>query len=316
MKEKVIVIVGPTAVGKTRLSIELAKRFCGEIINGDAMQVYCGLNIGTAKISAEEAQGIPHHLIDIRRPEEPYTVAEFQTDARRKISELSDRGKLPVLVGGTGLYIKAALFDYKFSTVGEDASLRTALSQFARREGAAALHARLKKVDPVSAERIHPHNVKRVIRALEVCCRTGRPFSQMQERTGDRPLFDAMIIGLTMDRPLLYRRIDERVERMIETGLVDEARRLYDCGIRSGQAVQAIGYKEFFPYFDGLITLDRAIETLKKNSRHYAKRQFTWFRRQMDVQWFDMTDSLVHFSKKAEEIAAFVSERLADSENR
>lgn len=315
MKEKVIVIVGPTAVGKTKLSIELAKRFFGEIINGDAMQVYSGLDIGTAKIRAEEAQGVPHHLIDIRQPEEPYTVAEFQKDARRKISELTHRGKMPVIAGGTGLYIKAALYDYKFSMARADASLRTALLQLAERAGADALHARLKKVDPVSAARIHPHNVKRVIRALEVYRQTGKPFSQMQNRTEVRALYDAIVIGLTMDRPLLYQRINDRVEKMIEKGLVDEVRRLYDRGIRTAQAVQAIGYKEFYPYFDGLITLPQAIETLKKNSRHYAKRQFTWFRRQMDVQWFDMTDSLVHFSKKVEEITAFVTSRLTGGEN-
>ncbi|RYM05644.1 tRNA (adenosine(37)-N6)-dimethylallyltransferase MiaA [Sporolactobacillus sp. THM7-7] len=310
MREKVVVIVGPTAVGKTKLSIILAKRFAGEIINGDAMQVYRGLNIGTAKITADEAEGVPHHLIDIRDPGEEYTAADFQKDARRVIDEVSQRGKLPILVGGTGFYVKAALFDYRFSSPGADPAFRTEMENLVKKRGTAALHERLKAIDPKSAARIHPHNIVRVIRALEVCRATGIPFSEQRHPISETPFFDTVSIGLTMDRSALYRRINQRVDQMIQDGLLDEAHALYRRGIRTAQSVQAIGYKELFPYFDGEVSLEEAVELLKRNTRRYAKRQLTWFRRQMAIHWFEMTDEPSGFSKTAEEIIQFIMRNL------
>ncbi|RYL95263.1 tRNA (adenosine(37)-N6)-dimethylallyltransferase MiaA [Sporolactobacillus sp. THM7-4] len=309
MNERVVVLAGPTAVGKTKLSIYLAKRFRGEVINGDAMQVYRGLDIGTAKIKADETEGIPHHLIDICDPGEEYTVADFQKDAREKISEITSRGNLPILAGGTGFYVKAALFDYRFSSPGVNQALRRKMDQIVREEGPAALYKKLKAVDPATASRIHPNNVVRVMRALEVYESTGVPLSRQQQQVSDQPLYDSVLIGLTMERSLLYQRINQRVDQMVREGLVDEARSLDKRGFRGSQAAQAIGYKEFFPYFDGTITLDEAVRQLKQNTRHYAKRQYTWFLRQMEMNWFDMSDALSNFSQIAGKIAAFIEKQ-------
>lgn len=309
MNEKLIAIVGPTAVGKTKLSIALAKAFNGEIINADAMQVYRGLDIGTAKITAAEADGIAHHLIDIRNPDEPYTVADFQKDARQVISEISRRGRLPILVGGSGLYIKAALFDYRFGSPGANSEFRNAMARIATEKGADFLYEKLRTVDPEAAERIDAHNTVRVIRALEIYHETGEPASRRQIRAPDESLYRLLSIGLSMERPALYRRINARVEQMIDDGLLHEARRLYDRGMQATQAARAIGYKEFFPYFEGKITLEEAVRRLKQNSRRYAKRQMTWFRRQMAVRWFDVTGAESGPSE-LEQIASFVARAL------
>ncbi|TCP30253.1 tRNA dimethylallyltransferase [Scopulibacillus darangshiensis] len=310
MKEKVVIIVGPTAVGKTKLSLDIARVFNGEVINGDAMQVYQGLNIGTAKIPETDMQGIPHHLIDFLPPSEPYTVAAFQSDARQLIHDLNEQHKCPVLVGGTGLYIKAAAYDYQFTDVEDDPDFRKEMARIAESQGNMVLHQKLADIDPVSARAIHPNNVNRVIRALEVYHLSGLPFSMHQQDQEPAPLFDIALIGLTMDRELLYKRINQRVDDMIEAGLIDEAKALYDSGIRNVQAVQAIGYKELYRYFEGECTLQEAVSLLKRNSRRFAKRQYTWFRNQMDVTWFDMTEALDHFEKKAEEIIRFVAGKL------
>lgn len=302
-----VVIVGPTAVGKTKLGIEVAKAFGGEVINGDAMQVYRDLNIGTAKVTREEAEGIPHHLIDILEPTEDYTVAAFQRDSRQLIRSLNRAGKLPVLVGGTGLYVKAALYDYQFNEASEDTALREALQKRADEEGPEVLYKELLAVDPGATERIHPNNVQRVIRALEIFQKTGKAMSEHLPTEPPKLVMDPVVIGLTMDRDLLYKRINQRVDLMVKQGLVEEAQSLYDRGIRKTQAVMAIGYKELFGAFDGEYSIEEAIELIKKNSRRFAKRQLTWFRHQMPIEWFDVTNALDHFEKKVEEIIHFIA---------
>jgi tRNA dimethylallyltransferase len=309
MGEKLVVIIGPTAVGKTKLSIALAKRLNGEIISGDSMQIYKGMDIGTAKIKPEEMEGIPHHLLDIKEPWESFSVVEFQQLARSLIHEISARGRLPMIVGGTGLYIQSVIYDYQFSTAPSDEAYRRQLRKIAEEEGEETLHEQLKAIDPESAARIHPHNVRRVIRALEIYHCTGKTMTEWQRGQTKRLIYDAAIVGLTMEREQLYRRINERVEQMLAEGLLEEARALYDRGIRDCQSVQAIGYKELYDYFDGRVSLGEAIEQLKQNSRRYAKRQLTWFRNQMPVQWFDMTDA-AEFAEKTEEIFQYIAGKL------
>lgn len=311
MKERLLVIVGPTAVGKTDLSIQLAKRFNGEIISGDSMQIYRGLDIGTAKVTKEEMQGIPHYMIDIKEPYESFSVSEFQQEARKYISQINKKGKLPILVGGTGLYVQAVIYDYRFTKIGANPELRKKLEQFAKRYGNEALHSKLKELDPISYRTIHPNNLKRVIRALEVIEQTGKPFSSFQQKQIE-PVYHAIFIGLSMERKKLYARINARVDKMIEKGLIEEAYRLYQQNLRDSQAAQAIGYKELFYYFDGKLSKEEAIELLKRNSRRYAKRQYTWFKNQMDIKWFDVTENR---DKKIEEIFQYVAGKLKDVEN-
>lgn len=308
-KQKVLVIIGPTAVGKTKLSIELAKRLNGEIISGDSMQIYRGMDIGTAKITMQEMEGIPHYLMDIKDPDESFSVAEFQELVRAKIAEINGRGKLPMIVGGTGLYIQSVIYDYQFSEAPADETLRTKFEERAKEIGNEALHHELSQIDPKSASQIHPNNVRRTIRALEIYYRTGKTMSQTQEVQQPEQLYDTALVGLTMDREKLYDRINLRVELMVEQGLMKEVQKLYDQGLRDCQSIQAIGYKEIYEYLDGHISFNEAIENLKKNSRHYAKRQLTWFRNKMDVQWFDMTDTL-DLEKKIIGISRYVEGKL------
>ncbi|WEG11541.1 tRNA (adenosine(37)-N6)-dimethylallyltransferase MiaA [Pullulanibacillus sp. KACC 23026] len=310
-KERCVVIVGPTAVGKTKLGIEIAKAFHGEVINGDAMQVYQGLDIGTAKVTEKEAEGIPHHLLDFLDPRESYTVARFQKEAREQIDSLYNKGILPVLVGGTGLYVKAVLYDYQFNEVKEDTAFREHLQKRAEVEGPDPLYRELLEVDPEAKDRIHPNNVQRVIRALEIYHKTGKPMSEHLPENEPALLFDPVIIGLTMERHLLYERINQRVDMMVQKGLIEEAKSLYDQGIRHTQSVQAIGYKELFGAFDGEYSIETAVELIKRNSRRFAKRQLTWFRHQMAIEWFDMTD-VENSYKKINEILEFVAGKLKD----
>ncbi len=289
MKEKVIAIIGPTAVGKTKLSVEAALAFDGEVISGDSMQIYKGLDIGTAKVTKEEMKGVPHHLIDLKEPDAPFSVAEFQEEVTGLISEINRRGRLPVLAGGTGLYIQAVLFGYQFADAVSDQSYRNELEQRAEAEGAESIHRDLAAVDPDSAGRIHPNNLRRVIRALEIHRATGKTMTEYHRQQTKESRYEHVLIGLEMERDVLYRRINERVDHMIEQGLFAEVKRLYESGLRDTQSVQAIGYKEIYDYFDGKAGYEEAIENLKRNSRRYAKRQFTWFRNKMDVEWFDMT---------------------------
>ncbi|MCM3761345.1 tRNA (adenosine(37)-N6)-dimethylallyltransferase MiaA [Alkalihalobacillus oceani] len=305
MKKKLVVIVGPTAVGKTALSIQLCHKYNGEVISGDSMQVYKGLDIGTAKVSKAEQEGVPHHLIDIKDPSEPFSVAEFKERCEPLIEQIHAAGRLPFLVGGTGLYVNAVTKGYQLEALPVDEAYRQQLEAFAEAHGKEALHGRLREADARAAELIHPNNVRRVIRALEVTKVTGRPFSAQQQDEGrhDSP-YELTYIGLTMERELLYKRINQRVDQMITAGLIEEARWLYDTGLRTGQAVQAIGYKELFAYFDGDCPLDEAIEMLKQNSRRYAKRQLTWFRNKSEASWFDMTAGLT--DQVFHEICTFV----------
>ncbi|MGJ7920971.1 tRNA (adenosine(37)-N6)-dimethylallyltransferase MiaA [Neobacillus sp. LXY-4] len=307
-KEKLVVIIGPTAVGKTKLSIELAKRYNGEIISGDSMQIYRGMDIGTAKIKEEEMEGIPHHLIDIRNPEQEFSAAEFQQLVREKITEISSRNKLPIIVGGTGLYIQAAIFDYQFSDALSDPEFRSKLEKRADLEGNQVLHDELASIDPQSASEIHPNNVRRVIRALEIYHCTGKTKEETQANQSPELMYETALIGLTMDREQLYERINLRVDLMVEEGLLEEVESLYKRGLRTCQSIQAIGYKEIYQYLDGLTSLPEAIETLKQNSRRYAKRQLTWFRNKMNVQWFNIGED--DFVKKISEISAYIEGKL------
>lgn len=316
-KEKVFVLIGPTAVGKTKMSIELAKKFNGEIISGDSMQIYKGMDIGTAKVTPEEMEGVPHHLIDIKNPQDTFSVAEFQQLVRKKITEISARGKLPMIVGGTGLYIQSVIYDYQFSDAPSDEGFRKKLEERALTEGNESLHQDLMKVDPEGAANIHPNNVRRVIRALEIYHCTGKTMSQFQENQIPDLLYDTAVVGLTIEREKLYERINYRVDVMVEQGLLQEVEGLYQSGIRDCLSIQAIGYKELYDYFDGRLSLEEAIEQLKQNSRRYAKRQLTWFRNKMDVEWFDMTDvnSIVTLHKKIAEISTYIEGKLEIKSN-
>lgn len=303
---KVIAIVGPTAVGKTSLSIELAKQFNGEIISGDSMQVYRGLDIGTAKVTAEEMEGIPHHLIDVRDVDKSYSAADFQKAARKAIQEISDRGKLPIIVGGTGLYIQSLLWDYKLGNEGEleGDSLRAKYEAFAEENGNLALWEKLQLTDPLAAEKIHCNNRKKMIRALEVFELTGHSILEPKEQP--KELYDSFLIGLNTDRSILYQRINQRVDLMVEQGLLAEAKNL--AKNPTVQAAQGIGYKEFFPYLSGGSSLEAALEEVKLHSRRYAKRQLTWFRNRMSVRWYD----LIQQPEKIDEIKTEIATWLAN----
>jgi len=293
--KKIIAIVGPTAVGKTKLSIELAKQLNGEIISGDAMQIYRGMDIGTAKIIHAEMEGVPHHLLDEKNPDETYSVAEFQKTVRAKINEISERGKLPIIVGGTGLYIKAVLYDYEFS---DEASPKGDQYEGLTNE---EVHAKLEAIDPASAKALHPNNRRRVVRALNIYHETKQTKSQTIEKQEKKLIYDVTLIGLTDDRIALYQRINDRVDKMMDDGLIDEVRNLHETGIkREAQAIQAIGYKEIYDYLENTTDLETAIELIKRNSRRLAKRQYTWFRNQMDVTWFDV--DVANFERTVDEI--------------
>jgi tRNA dimethylallyltransferase len=284
---EVIAIVGPTASGKTALSVELAKAIDGEVINGDAMQVYKGLDIGTAKITDEEMDGIPHHLFDIKEPDEPFSVAAYQMDVRNCIKDIQDRGKTPIIAGGTGLYVQSVLFDFRFTEEAADLEVRERLEKELAINGAEQLYERLICLDPKSAEKIHPNNHRRLVRALEIIEVTGQTKGEQEEDAGHAPLYDHLIVGLQMDREVLYERIGLRVDLMMDKGLLHEAKTLWDEGIRGVQSVQAIGYKELHEYIEGKLSLDEAVELIKKNTRNYAKRQMTYFRNKLDVTWFE-----------------------------
>ncbi|WP_340373248.1 tRNA (adenosine(37)-N6)-dimethylallyltransferase MiaA [Peribacillus sp. FSL E2-0218] len=308
-KGKLLVIIGPTAVGKTKMSIEMAKLFNGEIISGDSMQVYKGMDIGTAKIKMEEMEGVPHYLLDIKEPDEPFSAAEFQEHANACIEDIHGRGKLPIIVGGTGLYIQSVIYDYQFSEAPSDLEYREGLEKQIRESGIDPVFDQLRKVDPESAKRIHPNNVRRVIRALEIFHCTGKTMSEQLDDQPTELKYETCIIGLTMEREKLYQRIDQRVDGMVDEGLIHEVQSFYDQGLKDCQSIQAIGYKEIYDYFDGRASVDEAVETLKQNSRRYAKRQLTWFRNKMDVIWFNMTD-LEGFPKKIHEISGFIAGKL------
>lgn len=290
-KEKIVVIAGPTASGKSSLAIELALLFSGEIISADSMQVYKYMDIGTAKPALKERAGIPHHLIDVAEPDEEYTAARFKADAGELIKEIRGRGNNVFVAGGTGLYIKA-LTEGLFEGPEGDRSLRDELLREARLEGRNHLHKRLKEVDPESAAGIHPNNLRRVIRALEVYYVSDRPISSFHKAHafGERP-YRTLKIGIKKDRPDLYGDIDERVDKMISDGLVDEVKRLIASGYSSDlKPMGALGYKEVLGFLRGGFPLEEAIRLLKRNTRHYAKRQMTWFKKDTEISWFSPDD--------------------------
>jgi tRNA dimethylallyltransferase len=289
VKLPLLVLVGPTAVGKTAISVAVAKRLGAEIISGDSMQVYRGMEIGTAKITPNEMNGVPHHMIDIKEPDEPFSVAEFQTRVDGLIREIHGRGRLPMLVGGTGLYVRAVLQEYTFTEIEGDSELRERLAAEEALRGAGHLHRRLAAVDPAAAARLHPNDLRRIIRALEVYETTGIPISETQTAGTAEPRYDDLFIGLTMDRDLLYRRIDLRVEQMLAAGLRAEVTRLLKRFPPSTQALEAIGYREMVWHLRGLLTYPEAAALIQRNTRRFAKRQFTWFKRDERIQWIDLT---------------------------
>ncbi|MEB3102727.1 tRNA (adenosine(37)-N6)-dimethylallyltransferase MiaA [Ferviditalea candida] len=309
-KQKLLVLIGPTAVGKTRFSLEIARKFGCEIISGDSMQVYRGMDIGTAKASPEELQSVPHHLIDIREPDVPFSVSDFHELAKQAIREISGRGRLPFIVGGTGLYVESVCYEYEFSDCGSDEDFREQQRKYAAQFGHEALHLKLAEQDPESAQRLHPNDQRRIIRALEVLHLTGETLSAQLARQQKTSPYQLCIVGLTMDRDLLYKRVEARVDQMLEQGLVEEVARLLEKGYDRGLiSMQGLGYKEIISYLQGETTLDEAIALLKRDTRRFAKRQLSWFRHMKDIEWVDVTVE-VKFSAHLEQISDIISTKL------
>lgn len=291
-KPKVLVLVGPTASGKTALGVALAKKLDGEIISADSMQIYKYMNIGTAKVTPEEMQGIPHHLVDCVLPNEDFSVAKFKEAALNAIETILAKGKLPIILGGTGLYINGLTLPWDFQKKDCDEEIRWRLTAEAEILGRDALYERLKSVDPVTAEIVHPNNLNRVIRALEIFELTGKPKSYFDDVTKKQEVpYDYVMLGLDWDREILYDRINRRVDLMIGDGLIDEAKMLVDRGYDWNlTALKAIGYKELKPYLEGQSSLEEVVIILKRDSRHYAKRQMTWFRKDERIHWLKMSE--------------------------
>lgn len=289
-KKPMIILTGPTAVGKTDLSIQLAKAINGEIISADSMQVYRHMDIGSAKVTPEEMDGVPHRLIDVLEPEEEFNVVVFQKLAKEALTGIYERGHIPIIVGGTGFYIQALLYDIDFTENDGDTAIRRELEKLAQTQGAGCLHQMLQEIDPESAAAIHQNNVKRVIRAIEFYRQTGKKISlhNEQEREKQSP-YQFLYYVLDTDRKTLYERIDRRVDLMMEHGLVDEVKHLADMGCtRDMVSMQGLGYKEILDYLSGEIPLEEAVYILKRDTRHFAKRQITWFKRERDVRWLEL----------------------------
>lgn len=288
-KKPLIILTGPTAVGKTKLSIELAKAVNGQMISADSMQVYRHMDIGTAKIRPEEMQDIPHYLIDVLDPWESFDVVRFQTMAKEALEKIYTAGAIPIVVGGTGFYIQALLYNIDFDENDSEIGYRSELQSFADRHGVEALHDRLRQVDEKSADMIHPNNIKRVIRALEFYHQTGTRISEHNEtqRQKESP-YRFVYFVLDDERERIYRRIDQRIDQMLDQGLVAEVKQLRDMGCtRDMVSMQGLGYKEILAYLDGECTLEEAVYILKRDTRHFAKRQLTWFRREHEVRWIE-----------------------------
>lgn len=306
-KKKVIVLTGPTAVGKTALSISLAKAVNAEIISADSMQVYKHMDIGTAKIMPEEMQGIKHFLVDELEPNEDFSVVRFQQMAKEAMRDIWDRGKIPLIVGGTGFYIQAILNDVDFTDNEKDDSYRNELEELAQTKGAQHLHEMLKNVDPKAAEEIHAHNVKRVIRALEYFEQTGERISEHndEQKQKESP-YNFCYFVLNDDREILYERINRRIDLMLEHGLVKEVEKLQEMGYdKTYVSMQGLGYKEILDYLNGSISLEEAVYILKRDTRHFAKRQLTWFRREKEVEWMNYQD---YQSDKEKMLAAMLEQ--------
>jgi tRNA dimethylallyltransferase len=293
--ERLIAIIGPTAVGKTKVSIDLAKMLDTEIISGDSMLVYQNMNIGTAKPSSDEQSNIAHHLMDILEPQAEFSVVDFTEMASQKITAINAKGKIPILAGGTGLYVKALLEGYQFNPTPSDDKLRAKLDDLAKQYGNQYLHDKLAEVSPDTAARLHPNDLRRIIRALEIFYLSGDTISQNKITDQHNLLYDTVVIGLTMERNLLYQRINQRVDLMIAQGLVNEVARLLDYGIPVNcQAMQGIGYKEIIKYLQKDIDLPTAIDNIKQATRNFAKRQLTWYRKMPYIIWLDVNDFATH----------------------
>lgn len=306
--KSVIIIMGPTASGKTRVSIELAREFNGEILSADSMQIYKYMDIGTAKVTSEEMGGIKHYLIDEVYPDEEFSVARFQEKAYEYIDEIHQKGKVPIIAGGTGLYINSLLYNINFTETISDWELRERLKKEAEEKGNGYLHERLKEVDPEAAEKLHINDIKRVIRALEVYEYTKKPISYHQEVSREiPPRYRYILVGLRMDRQKLYERIHQRVDAMMAGGLVEEVKRLVEMGYdKNSVAMQGIGYKEILAYLRGEMLLEEAVDLIKKGTRHYAKRQITWFKRLENVYWVD-TDTFSEFAELIKNIKNYIA---------
>lgn len=287
MSKRIVVVAGPTASGKTELSLALAERLNGEIVSADSMQIYRGMDIGTAKPTIGERRGIPHHMLDVAEPGDDWSVSRYEQQASNCVDDILRRGRLPILCGGTGLYINAVISGAGFQASGADSGVRAALEKQWDAQGADAMCARLRAVDPESAARLHPNDRRRIIRALEVYELTGETISEHNRRTRERPpRYDAVMLGLKTDpRDVLYQRIDRRVGKMVEQGLIEEVRSLWQRGVLKGTAAQAIGYKELIDYFESRKTLDEALRAIQQKSRNYAKRQLTWFQADDRIHW-------------------------------
>ncbi len=287
MSKRIVVIAGPTASGKTELSLALAERLNGEIVSADSMQIYRGMDIGTAKPTIGERRGIPHHMLDVAEPGDDWSVSRYEQQASNCVDDILRRGRLPILCGGTGLYINAVISGAGFQASGADSGVRAALEKQWDAQGADAMCARLRAVDPESAARLHPNDRRRIIRALEVYELTGETISEHNRRTRERPpRYDAVMLGLKTDpRDVLYQCIDRRVGKMVEQGLIEEVRSLWQRGVLKGTAAQAIGYKELIDYFESRKTLDEALRAIQQKSRNYAKRQLTWFQADDRIHW-------------------------------
>lgn len=310
MKNPLIILTGPTAAGKTKLSIELAKSINGEILSADSMQVYRHMDIGSAKIRPEEMQGVRHYLVDILEPTEDFNIVLFQKFAKQAIAEIYERGKIPIIVGGTGFYIQSVLYDIDFQESEEDTVLRAELEQLVHEKGAEYLHNMLSEIDAKAAQEIHANNVKRVIRAIEFYRQTGQKISEHNETEREKKsAYDSRYFVLTDKREKLYEKIDQRVDSMIEEGLVDEVKRLVGMGCRrESTAMQGLGYKEIISYLAGEITLDEAVYIIKRDTRHFAKRQLTWFRRERDVIWVEKDQ----FAYDDEKMLNYIKKMSAD----
>ena len=288
-KNKLIILAGPTASGKTSVSIDLAKKLGGEIISADSMQVYKYMDVGTAKISVEEMQGVKHHLIDVLDPKEDFNIVKFQNMVKCSIEEIVKNGHIPILVGGTGFYIQSVIYDIDFNNEDDNSSVRKKLEEEYDAFGADFMHEKLKKIDIVSAQTIHKNNKKRIIRAIEYFLINNEPISSHNEVQREKKSpYDYRFFVLNPPRDILYERINKRVDIMVENGLVDEVKKLREMGLSTANiSMQGIGYKEIIEYLDGLVSLETAIENIKQNTRHMAKRQVTWFKREKDVIYVD-----------------------------
>lgn len=287
--EKVVMIVGPTATGKTQTAIELAKMINGEIISADSMQVYKYMDIGTAKPDPAEMMGIKHYLIDLINPDGTFSVAKFRELALGYIKEILNNGKTPIIAGGTGLYASSLIYNINYSETKIDGDLRNELNDTAKEKGNDYLHNELRKIDPETASKIHPNDIKRIIRAIEVYRQTQKPISFHKSISREvKPEYEYMVYGFAMERAELYRRIDARTDNMFKNGLIDEVKKLLEMGYKNAQAMQGLGYKEAIWYLNGETTLEETVNIIKRNTRRYAKRQMTWFRKMENVRWVNV----------------------------